>query len=85
MVSTAVCEKAINKLAWDRTPLSKKAALGSADGSVYIYDVAERLVSPRDNEWVEMQKKLQALVANRDAGGGLGSAPLPDMGAGRYR
>jgi len=26
-----------------------------------VYDVAERLVSPRDNEWVELQKTVQAL------------------------
>jgi dynein intermediate chain len=59
--STQVCSRAINKLAWDRTPLSKKVGLGSSDGKLYVYDVAEKLVSPRDAEWVDMQRTVQGL------------------------
>ena len=83
MVSTEVSDQAINKLAWDRTQTSRKAALGSSDGKLYIYDVAEKLVSPRDNEWVELQKTVQGLVATRDAGGGL-SVEAPPPPSSRY-
>lgn len=62
-MSTQVSSRAINKLAWDRTQLSRKAALGSSDGKVYVYDVAEKMVSPRDNEWTEFQKSLQGMKA----------------------
>lgn len=65
-MSTQVSPRAINKLAWDKTPLSRKAGLGSSDGKVYVYDVAEKLVSPRDNEWMELQKTVQILTAARD-------------------
>lgn len=51
----------MNKFAWDRTGLSRKAAMGGADGQLYIYDVAEALVAPRDGEWVELQKTISSL------------------------
>ncbi|CAD6572335.1 MAG: hypothetical protein TREMPRED_000502 [Tremellales sp. Tagirdzhanova-0007] len=85
IVSTQVSSRAINRLAWDRNPLSRKAGLGSSDGKVYVYDIAERLVSPRENEWTEMQKMVQALVANRDAGAGMGVSSVPEVSGGRYR
>ncbi|WVF67263.1 hypothetical protein IAT40_002011 [Kwoniella sp. CBS 6097] len=66
--STSVSPRAINKLAFDRSPTSRKAGLGSSDGKVYIYDLPEKLVTPRDNEWVEMQKNVQGLLGARDAG-----------------
>ncbi len=84
IVSTQVSPRAINHLAWDRTPLSRKVGLGSSDGKLYVYDVAEKVVAPRDNEWVEMQKTVHGLVANRDAVGGLGVS-LPEISGGRYR
>ena len=31
--------KALNKLAWDKE--GKKAAIGSSDGHVYVYDIGE--------------------------------------------
>ncbi len=83
-VSTQVSPRAINRLAWDRSPQSRKVGLGGSDGKLYIYDVAEKLVSPRDNEWVEMQKTVQGLVVSRDAGGGL-SVSVPEISGGRYR
>lgn len=85
VVSTQVSDRAINKLAWDRSATSRKAALGSSDGKVYVYDVAEKLVQPRDNEWVEMQKTVQGLVATRDQGGGLGTVELPQPTGSRYK
>ena len=85
MVSTQVCKRAINRLAWDKSPLSRKVGLGGSDGKVYVYDVAEKVVVSRDNEWGEMQKTLAGLVAVRDAGGGLGAVGLPEISGGRYR
>jgi dynein intermediate chain len=72
-------------MAWDRNPVSRKVALGSSDGNVYIYDVADKLVQPRDNEWVEMQKRVQGLTASRDQGGGLGTVELPSASGSRYK
>ncbi|WVQ94862.1 hypothetical protein IAU59_001945 [Kwoniella sp. CBS 9459] len=66
--STTVSPRAINKLAFDRSATSRKAGLGSSDGKVYIYDLPEKLVTPRDNEWVEMQKTVQGLLGARGAG-----------------
>ncbi|TXT04355.1 hypothetical protein VHUM_04122 [Vanrija humicola] len=85
IISTPVSNRALNKLAWDRTPLARKVGLGGSDGKLYVYEVAEKLAQPRENEWVELQKTVQSLAANRDAGGGLGSVPLPEVAAGRYR
>jgi len=85
IVSTQVCQRAINKLAWDRNPVSRKVSLGSSDGKVYIYDVADKLVQPRDNEWADMQKTVQGLTASRDQGGGLGTVELPQASGSRYR
>ncbi|KAL1405096.1 hypothetical protein Q8F55_008719 [Vanrija albida] len=84
IVSTPVSNRALNKLAWDRTPLARKVGLGGSDGKVYVYEVAEKLAQPRESEWVELQKTVQSLAANRDAGGGLGSVPLPEV-ATRFR
>lgn len=69
LVSTQVSERALNKLAWDRTAVPRKIGLGGSDGMLYVYDVAENLVQPRENEWVEMQKNVQGLTA----GDGLGA------------
>ncbi|WVQ74361.1 hypothetical protein IAR50_003961 [Cryptococcus sp. DSM 104548] len=82
ITSTQVSPRAINKLAWDRTPLSRKAALGSSDGKVYVYDIAEKLVTPRDGEWVEMQKTVQGMAAARE--GGAGVLGETGMGVGKY-
>ncbi|TYJ58004.1 hypothetical protein B9479_001363 [Cryptococcus floricola] len=84
ITSTQVSPRAINKLAWDRTPTSRKAALGSSDGKVYVYDVAEKLVLPRDGEWVEMQKTVQGMAAVREAGGADVFGGEAGMGAGKY-
>lgn len=62
-ISTTVSPRALNKLAWDRTPLSRKAAVGGADGKVYVYELAEKLVQPRDSEWVDMQRVLAGMKA----------------------
>lgn len=85
-MSTSVSPRAINKLAFDRAPLSRKAGLGSSDGKLYIYDLAEKLVSPRDNEWGEMQKTVQSLLQNRDSTTAPLASEVPPVQAGtRYR
>jgi dynein intermediate chain len=63
VVSTQVCDRALNKLKWDKTPLSRKVGMGGADGKLYVYDVAEKVVTPRDSEWTDMQKTVQGLTA----------------------
>ena len=77
-MSTSVSPRAINKIKWDKSPLSRKAGLGSSDGKLYVYDIAEKLVTPRDSEWVDMQKTVQGLIANRDTGGGGLAAVGPE-------
>jgi dynein intermediate chain len=62
-ISTSVSPRALNKLAWDHTPLSRKAGLGGADGKVYVYELSEKLVQPRDQEWVEMQRVFAGMKA----------------------
>lgn len=80
--STQVCDKAINKLAWDQAAASRKVGLGGSDGKLYVYDVAEKVAAARDTDWVDMQKTVQALTATRDAGGGLSNIELQPQ---RYR
>ncbi|KAL1916352.1 uncharacterized protein VTP21DRAFT_5969 [Calcarisporiella thermophila] len=54
VVSTLVGNgKALNKLSWDRD--GRKAAVGSSDGHVYVYDIGE-MASPRSDDWSQLQK-----------------------------
>lgn len=46
-----------------------------------MYDVAEKLVSPRDSEWAEMQNTVAGLAARESAG--LAAVELPPV-QGRY-
>lgn len=62
--------RALNKLAWDRKD-GKRAAMGGADGRVYVYDVGA-LAVPRDDEWMSMQRTVADLLA--PGGAGLGGA-----------
>lgn len=50
--------KAINKLAWEKKE-GKRAALGSSDGRVFIYDIGDMAI-PRDSEWIDLQRTLAA-------------------------
>lgn len=57
IISTTVGSgRALNKLAWDRKD-GKRAAMGGADGKVYVYEVGS-LSIPRDDEWVNMQRTI---------------------------
>lgn len=59
--------------------------MGSSDGKVYIYDVAEKLVMPRDSEWVEMQKNVQSLAASRESANGVLGSESVSGATGKYR
>ncbi|BEJ15171.1 hypothetical protein CspHIS471_0409380 [Cutaneotrichosporon sp. HIS471] len=83
LVSTQVCKHALNKIAWDRGT-GRKAALGGSDGKVYVYDVAEKVVTPRESEWVEFQKNVGALAAARDGGGLAALGGLSERYTERY-
>ncbi len=60
--------------------------MGSSDGKLYIYDVAEKTVSPKDSEWSELQKTVQSLTGIRELGmgGDFGNGTVP-VEAVRYR
>lgn len=59
--------RALNKLAWDKKE-GRRAALGSSDGSIYVYDVGEAAV-PRESEWTDLQKTLARLKGGGAVGG----------------
>lgn len=68
VVSTAVgTGHAINKLQWDRKD-GRRAALGGADGHLYIYDIGD-MALPRETEWTDMQKTVSSIVGNGQANG----------------
>ncbi|WWC72175.1 uncharacterized protein I206_106135 [Kwoniella pini CBS 10737] len=63
IISTKVSNEAINKISFDKlSNLSKKVGLGSSNGKLYIYDLSEKLIQPRENEWNELQKNIQNLI-----------------------
>jgi dynein intermediate chain len=51
---------------------------------VYVYDVAEKVVTPRESEWVEFQKNVGALAAARDGGGLAALGGLSERYTERY-
>jgi dynein intermediate chain, cytosolic len=53
--------RALNKLAWDRKD-GRHAAVGGADGRLYIYDVGD-LATPADDAWTNMQETVAKLLA----------------------
>jgi len=59
--------RAINKLEWDRKD-GRRAALGSSDGKLYIYDVGD-MVIPRESEWTDLQRTIANIAGNSGAGG----------------
>ncbi len=65
-VSVGTTGRALNKLAWDRQ-LGRKIALGSGDGTLNVYDIGDQAV-PRESEWSEMQKTVQAMMASSTSG-----------------
>lgn len=75
MISTTVgTGRAINKLAWDRKD-GRRAALGSSDGRLYIYDIGDVGI-PRESEWTDLQRTLSTVIG----GGGHVGLPGPKDG-----
>ncbi|KAM0750862.1 WD40 repeat-like protein [Meredithblackwellia eburnea MCA 4105] len=65
IVSTAVApssSRGLNKLAWDRKE-GRRAAIGSSDGKVYVYEVSQELVTPREGEWEQLRVTLGSSLA----------------------
>ncbi|KAJ3326999.1 hypothetical protein HDU76_012439 [Blyttiomyces sp. JEL0837] len=56
--------KALNKLEWDRE--GKKAAIGSSDGHVYIYDIGE-ISQPKADDWALFQKTLGEMSSQQSS------------------
>lgn len=54
--------RALNKLKWDKKD-GKRVAMGGAEGKVYVYDIGA-MASPREEEWLEMQKVLANLMTS---------------------
>ncbi|KAE8223112.1 hypothetical protein CF319_g3799 [Tilletia indica] len=53
--------RALNKLAWDRKD-GRRCALGSSDGRVYVYELAESLAVPSEDEFVKFQSTVSRLL-----------------------
>jgi len=58
--------RAINKLEWDRKD-GRRAALGSSDGKLYIYDVGD-MVIPRESEWTDLQRTIASIAGSSGTG-----------------
>ncbi|EGU11335.1 Cytoplasmic dynein intermediate chain [Rhodotorula toruloides ATCC 204091] len=54
--------RGLNKLAWERKE-GRRAAIGSSDGKVYVYELSQDLVTPREGEWDQMRKTCNAALA----------------------
>ncbi|KDE06409.1 hypothetical protein MVLG_03315 [Microbotryum lychnidis-dioicae p1A1 Lamole] len=61
LVSTVVGDKGLNRLCWDKE--GKKVALGGAEGKVWVYEVHQDLVTPRENEWELMRKTCNTALS----------------------
>ncbi|GAA5864813.1 hypothetical protein JCM8547_009240 [Rhodosporidiobolus lusitaniae] len=67
IVSTPVgaSRKGLNKLAWDKKD-GRRAAIGSSDGKVYVYELAQELAIPRADEWEQMRKTVNSALSGLD-------------------
>ncbi|KAF8492500.1 dynein intermediate chain [Gautieria morchelliformis] len=73
VVSTPVGEnRAINKLEWDRKD-GRRAALGSSDGQLYIYDIGDMAI-PRESEWTDLQRTIASIAGSPGVGNSDGDA-----------
>ncbi|GAA5981619.1 hypothetical protein JCM5350_008052 [Sporobolomyces pararoseus] len=53
----------LNKLAWDKKE-GKRCAVASSDGRVYVYEVSQDLVTPREGEWEEMRRTCNSALSS---------------------
>ncbi|KWU43704.1 WD40 repeat-like protein [Rhodotorula sp. JG-1b] len=56
--------RGLNKLAWERTE-GRRAAVGSSDGKVYVYEISPDLVRPREGDWDQMRRTCNAALAEQ--------------------
>ncbi|GAA5889514.1 hypothetical protein JCM6882_007055 [Rhodosporidiobolus microsporus] len=63
---TGTGRKGLNKLAWDKKD-GRRAAVGSSDGKVYVYELSQDLVTPREGEWEQMRKTVNTALAGLDS------------------
>ncbi|GAA5972888.1 hypothetical protein JCM21900_002252 [Sporobolomyces salmonicolor] len=61
--------KGLNKLAWDRRE-GRRAAVGSSDGRVYVYELSQELATPREGEWEQMRRTVNAALAAQSGADG---------------
>ncbi|GAA5864987.1 hypothetical protein JCM3774_003930 [Rhodotorula dairenensis] len=64
VVGDSVRPRGLNKLAWDRTE-GRRAAIGSSDGKVYVYEISRDLVTPREADWEQMRRTCNAALAEQ--------------------
>ncbi|GAA5895472.1 dynein intermediate chain [Sporobolomyces salmoneus] len=53
----------LNKLAWDKKD-GKRCAVASSDGRVYVYDISQDLITPREGEWEQMRRTCNAALSS---------------------
>ena len=53
--------RGLNKLAWDRRD-GRKAAIGSSDGKVYIYDIGT-LSAVNENDYEQFRKTITTMIS----------------------
>ncbi|KAI8054628.1 WD40-repeat-containing domain protein [Syncephalis plumigaleata] len=71
IVSTASgSSRALNKVDWEKE--GRRAAAGSLDGHVYVYDIGE-LSNPRMEEWTQFQKTVNEMTSTNKENGGTPS------------
>ncbi|GAA5902031.1 hypothetical protein JCM5296_007559 [Sporobolomyces johnsonii] len=61
--------RGLNKLAWDRRE-GRRAAIGSSDGRVYVYEISQELATPREGEWEQMRRTVNAALAAQSGADG---------------
>ncbi|KAK4055879.1 hypothetical protein OIO90_003136 [Microbotryomycetes sp. JL221] len=54
--------KGLNKLAWDRRD-GRRVAIGSSDGSVYVYELNAELVTPKEDDWEQVRRVCHAAMS----------------------
>ncbi|RXK41479.1 dynein intermediate chain, cytosolic [Tremella mesenterica] len=60
-ISTQVSTTSLNKLSFDHTSSSRRVGIGGSDGILYIYELSDSLIIPKENEWVDMQRTVNGL------------------------
>ncbi|RKP08796.1 WD40-repeat-containing domain protein [Thamnocephalis sphaerospora] len=62
--------RALNKVSWEKE--GRKAAVGSVDGYVHVYDIGE-MSNPRMDEWTQFQKTVSEMMHSKET-----AEPVPE-------